>query len=104
MMKKTFEILQDRDVRYPWCLFVTLNKHYQKITAKCEVVAEWIPEKSLTFKVDNIKGNHSDNSVFIDELSGICLKYSHPLTIADIEQINNRLNKAKQIMSIRKKK
>ena len=103
-MKTTFEIMQERKTKQPWCLIVTLTKHYQRIAASCEVIAEWIPNSSKVFKIDNIKGVHYNNGEFINQLQDVCFKYSHPLTLADIKQINEEINKQKKKMSFKKEK
>lgn len=98
---KNFKIIQNRNVRKPWCLIVTLKSYKKRIRADCEIVSDWIPNTSKLFKLSDIPLQTNDK--LISYLETIFKSFKHPLKEEDILQIDTELNENKKSM-IRKKR
>ncbi len=98
----TFNLLQKRNVKEPWCLVMTLKQHKKRIRADCEIVAEWVPNTSKLFKLSDISVSY--NKQLINYLTTIFESYKHPLNDEDIEQINEELNFQKNYLKSNKRK
>lgn len=82
------EVRQARNVTQPWYLFLTFHKVRQRVNLDCDIVAEWIPTPSKTFKLAGMLVNKVDDvSKTISLINKVCTTYDHPFNSNDEQQI-----------------
>lgn len=98
MACRTFRshVTQPKKVACPWRFYFTFSKIRQRVYVDCEIVAEWIPNESRTFKIAGVLA--TDIYEVVDLLSHICEIYGHPLDKSDKCYVANIIHESKEAM------